>query len=116
MQVQETTLANLLQGQKQFRVPLFQRQYKWSNTDRSQLWSDILDHYEIFRAGGKHSHFIGSFVLSPVPAPASVDVAAFLVVDGQQRITTLTLALTAIRDTAAEGDPGAADKYNEHTS
>jgi alkylated DNA nucleotide flippase Atl1 len=113
MQVQETTLANLLQGQKQFRVPLFQRQYRWSNEDRGQLWSDILDQYQIFQGGEGHSHFIGSFVLSPVPAPASTDVAAFLVVDGQQRITTLTLALCAIRDTAVEADPTAADKYNE---
>lgn len=113
MQVQETTLANLLQGQKQFRVPLFQRQYTWSNVDRAQLWSDILDQYEVFIAGSPHSHFIGSFVLSPVPAPASIDVAAFLIIDGQQRITTLTLALTAVRDTAAETDGAAGDKYND---
>lgn len=113
MQVQETTLTGLLQGEKQFRVPLFQRQYKWSNADRGQLWSDILDQYEAALGADGHSHFIGSFVLSPVPAPASSDVSSFLVVDGQQRLTTLTLALSAIRDAAGERDHGAIEKYND---
>jgi alkylated DNA nucleotide flippase Atl1 len=113
MHVQETSFAGMVQGQKQFRVPLFQRQYKWTTKDHGQLWSDILDHYELLLAGQASSHFIGSFVLAPIGQPASADVSTYLVVDGQQRLTTLTLALCAIRDTAAATDPAVVDKYNE---
>jgi uncharacterized protein with ParB-like and HNH nuclease domain len=45
----------------------------------------------------KSSHFIGSFVLAPMPGLAH-GVSSFLIVDGQQRLITLLLALAAIRD------------------
>ena len=57
-------------------------------------------------------HFLGSIVLSPVPAAAS-DVASYLIVDGQQRLTTLMLLLAAIRDAAAKTDRQALERYNE---
>ncbi len=41
MQVRETTLKELIQGEKQFRVPLWQRQYTWKRDDHLLLWSDI---------------------------------------------------------------------------
>jgi len=59
-------------------------------------------------ANGQDGHFIGSFVLAPTPAPATLP--AYLVVDGQQRLTTLTLALCALRDAAAPEDPAAFDR------
>lgn len=113
MHVTETTLQHLLGGQKQFRVPLFQRTYTWTERDHAQLWRDILAQYELCLPGaspteGPTGHFIGSFVLAPTPAPATHP--AYLVVDGQQRLTTLTLALCALRDAAAVNDPGAFDR------
>ena len=108
MQVNETTLQALLGGSKQFRVPLFQQTYTWKDRDHGQLWRDILAQYEVAKsgphAGGTEtSHFIGSFVLAPSEA-ASATLPTFLVVDGQQRLTTLTLALAAVRDVAAVED------------
>jgi alkylated DNA nucleotide flippase Atl1 len=107
MQVNETTLQALLGGSKQFRVPLFQRTYTWKDRDHSQLWRDILAQYEVAKSGAhtgaETSHFIGSFVLAPSDA-ASATLPTFLVVDGQQRLTTLTLALAAVRDVAAAED------------
>ena len=113
MRVTETTLQQLLGGPKQFRVPLFQRTYTWTDRDHGQLWRDILGQYELTQMGasaplGQDGHFIGSFVLAPAPATATLP--AFLVVDGQQRLTTLTLALCALRDAAAATDPAAFDR------
>lgn len=113
MRVTETTLQQLLGGPKQFRVPLFQRTYTWKDRDHAQLWRDIVAQYELGRPGappinGQDGHFIGSFVLAPTSATATQP--AFLVVDGQQRLTTLTLALCALRDAAAVQDPTAFDR------
>jgi uncharacterized protein with ParB-like and HNH nuclease domain/alkylated DNA nucleotide flippase Atl1 len=115
VQVRETNLKQLVQGEKQFRVPLWQRQYTWQMPDHRLLWRDILEQYSRATdgaAGGKPGHFLGSVVLSPVPAAAS-DVASYLIVDGQQRLTTLMLLLCAIRDTVAKTDPRAIERYNE---
>jgi hypothetical protein len=112
MQVRETTIQELISGLKQFRVPLFQRTYTWKERDYAQLWRDIESQYEALRsdpsAVNQTGHFIGSFVLSPVPSPAALPV--FLVVDGQQRLTTLTLALCALRERAAVEDPTAHER------
>ena len=45
MQVSESTLKGLIEGQKQFQVPLYQRQYAWAVPQLSQLWQDIIDQY-----------------------------------------------------------------------
>jgi alkylated DNA nucleotide flippase Atl1 len=113
VRVTEATLQQLLGGPKQFRVPLFQRTYTWRERDYAQLWRDILAQYELSRPGappanGQDGHFIGSFVLAPTPATATLP--AYLVVDGQQRLTTLTLALCALRDAATAQDPAAFDR------
>ena len=115
MQVRETSLEDLIGGKKQFRVPLFQRPYTWREANLAQLWRDILAQYEGLRSDPSvdgSGHFLGSFVLAPYPAPASA-VTSFVVVDGQQRLTTLLLALSALRDTAALVNPDARDRFNE---
>lgn len=114
MQVRETNLKQLVQGEKQFRVPLWQRQYTWRLADHRLLWRDILEQYMRVPDGitSQSGHFLGSIVLSPVPAAAS-DVASYLIVDGQQRLTTLMLLLAAIRDAAAKVDRQALERYNE---
>jgi uncharacterized protein with ParB-like and HNH nuclease domain len=82
VQVRETNLKQLVQGEKQFRVPLWQRQYTWRLSDHRLLWRDILEQYTRSRhsAAGGSGHFLGSIVLSPVPSAAS-GVASYLIVD-----------------------------------
>ena len=63
-------------------------------------------------AASQPGHFLGSIVLSPVPSAAS-GVASYLIVDGQQRLTTLMLILSAIRDAAAKTDERAVERYDE---
>jgi alkylated DNA nucleotide flippase Atl1 len=116
MQVRETTLKELIQGEKQFRVPLWQRQYTWKRDEHLLLWSDILEQYAQLLPGSASvagsGHFLGSFVLSPAAFAAS-DVASFLIVDGQQRMTTLLLILCALRDAQASEQAHTVDRINE---
>ncbi|MEY9895177.1 alkylated DNA nucleotide flippase Atl1 [Catenulispora sp. MAP12-49] len=104
MRAVETTLAGLLDGKKQLQVPLFQRPYSWQETQLKQLWSDILEQAELIVEGTDGpTHFIGSVVHAPSPQNTMAFPRA-LIVDGQQRLTTLSLALAALRDHVAADD------------
>ena len=120
MYVKETTLKNLIEGEKQFQVPLYQRQYEWQTQQLSQLWDDILEQYDLLTPeengqskAGEPSHFIGSLVLAPSPSIQASGVTPFLVIDGQQRLTSLLIALCALRDHVALDDPQAFERFNE---
>lgn len=120
MQVGESTLKTLIEGQKQFQVPLYQREYSWELSQLSQLWEDVLEQYDLLSADengripdSPPSHFLGSMVLAPSPMMPAQGVTPFLVIDGQQRLTTLLIALCALRDTAATEDPLTTDRFNE---
>ena len=120
MYVKETTLKNLIEGEKQFQVPLYQRQYEWQTQQLSQLWDDILEQYDLLTPeengqskASEPTHFIGSLVLAPSPSIQASGVTPFLVIDGQQRLTSLLVALCALRDLAAVEDPQAVERFNE---
>ena len=84
----------LAEGSKQFIVPVFQRDYRWGEDQWNQLWSDIR------RAGssaGNNEHFLGSIVSTEVGQGTAV-FHRWQVIDGQQRLATLSLLLTALRD------------------
>jgi alkylated DNA nucleotide flippase Atl1 len=110
----ETTLQELLEGSKQYQVPLYQRTYSWKKDQLLRLWEDILQLAEDRGTSPALTHFIGSLVLAPSPANGPAGVMEFLVVDGQQRLTTLSLLLCAIRDHRARTeDPTHRDRINE---
>lgn len=99
MQVGETMLKGLVEGQKQFQVPLYQRQYAWGDSQLSQLWEDIVEQYDLLTPDesghlpeSPPTHFLGSVVLAPAPMMPAHGVTPFLVIDGQQRLTTLFIA------------------------
>ncbi|MBV2210221.1 MAG: DUF262 and DUF1524 domain-containing protein [Thermomonas sp.] len=100
MKAQDLQFTQLLQGAKQFIIPIFQRPYSWEIAHCEQLWHDILrvgSHAEL------DSHFIGSAVYIP-EQETSAAISRWLVIDGQQRITTLSLLLLALkRRLQAEG-------------
>src|SRR5439155_403794 len=93
----QTTLGQLLSPQRQYQIPLFQRPYTWSHVNLQTLWDDIV---EVASKGDGEgaTHFIGSFVLVPPAVGMSGDVDEVLVIDGQQRMTSLLLTLAAARD------------------
>jgi alkylated DNA nucleotide flippase Atl1 len=109
----QTTLFELLQGQKQFQIPLYQRTYSWVEGHLQQLWSDILDQAALLAEDGDGAtHFLGSVVLAPSPANEAT-FTRLLVIDGQQRLTTLLVALIAVRDYLALEAPQERDRINE---
>lgn len=106
----ETSFAGVLEGKKQYQVPLYQRTYSWGAKQLDQLWDDIVELASARRDEPTTSHFIGSLVLAASPDFRAVGISKLLVVDGQQRLTTLTLLLAALRDHLAEtGDTEAAE-------
>jgi alkylated DNA nucleotide flippase Atl1 len=103
----EVDLISMVQGTKQFQVPLYQRPYSWGVSQLRQIWMDLLAEAERLKdEQGGSGHFIGSVVLAPSPvALGPSGLSRWLVVDGQQRLTTLMIALTAIRDHVEEDEP-----------
>ncbi|MFF2541685.1 DUF262 domain-containing protein [Kitasatospora sp. NPDC058063] len=113
MRAQEITFLNLVQGEKQFQVPLYQRTYSWERAQLQQLWDDVSELVEQHLDGASPTaHFLGSVVLAPGHIQAG-GVQRWLVVDGQQRLTTLMLAFTALRDHhKSSGAATAADRVH----
>ncbi|HKO62105.1 MAG TPA: DUF262 and DUF1524 domain-containing protein [Pyrinomonadaceae bacterium] len=88
----ETKFLPFLQGIKQFIIPIYQRTYSWNLSQCRQLWDDIT------RAGADESlsaHFVGSIVYIERGLYQVSAVPQLLVIDGQQRITTVSLLLSA---------------------
>ncbi len=95
MDAEATTLSKFMeQNQKnQFVIPIYQRLYSWEKEQCKQLWDDII------KIGGDdkaNSHFIGSilYVLDGIKHSGN----PLLIIDGQQRLTTITLLLIALRN------------------
>ena len=98
MQAKETKLQDIIEGTKQYVIPLFQRTYSWTNKEWDVLWKDLM---ELSETENPRSHFIGSIVNMPtVSVPEGV--AKFLLIDGQQRLTTIFILLTLLRNKARE--------------
>ncbi|WP_327045545.1 DUF262 domain-containing protein [Microbispora sp. NBC_01189] len=112
MKANETTLRNLIKGEIQLMVPLYQRPYAWEREQLRRLWSDIEVQAEALAKDQVASHFLGSVVLAPGP-DLSPSLSQWVVVDGQQRLTTLLLALCALRDHQAAEDPRSVERINE---
>ncbi|MEV4937503.1 GmrSD restriction endonuclease domain-containing protein [Streptomyces zaomyceticus] len=113
MRAQEISFLKLVQGDKQFQVPLYQRTYSWGREQLQRLWEDIGELVDQHLAGEPTvPHFLGSVVLAPGQIQAG-GVQRWLVVDGQQRLTTLMLAFTALRDHLKEtGDARGVDRVH----
>ncbi|TPI03422.1 DUF262 domain-containing protein [Helicobacter pylori] len=95
MKAYATTLLNFIKDNQknQLVIPIYQRLYSWGKEQCKQLWDDII------KIGGDDKidgHFIGSilYVLDKITHSNN----ALLIIDGQQRLTTITLLLTALRD------------------
>ncbi len=98
MQASETRLQQIIEGTKQYVVPLFQRPYSWGTREWSMLWDDL---NALLEDSDIHYHFIGSIVtLQTISVPQGVN--KFLLIDGQQRLTTIFILLALIRDRARE--------------
>lgn len=108
MDSKSLVFLGLISGPRQYRIPAFQRSYSWEKEDRETLWLDLLTQYEVLDSvwdrdeaeredelNKRSTHYLGTIVLS---GPSSLGVPKSDIIDGQQRITTLLLAVCALRD------------------
>lgn len=92
-------------NKKQYCIPVFQRDYAWTGEQCEKLFEDIVLAYKKDRL-----HFCGSFVYAPLPSKNHID--SFIIIDGQQRFTTLYILIKALADSASdEADKAALEKY-----
>lgn len=93
MKATEAKLLDFLKKSPQFVIPIYQRTYSWTDRECKQLWEDIL------RTGSNDdlsAHFVGSIVYIEKGLSNLTSQEPMLVIDGQQRLTTLTLLLAAL--------------------
>ena len=102
MRTSETLLLDFIRQSSQFHIPVNQRRFAWTQRECRQLWEDILD------AGDRadvREHFLGPVMYLAAIDPLNAHWSPYLVYDGQQRLTTVSLILEALarhlRDDAA---------------
>ena len=94
MKANETKVEDFLSSNKtQFVIPVYQRNYDWSTSQCKQLLDDIL---EVGTSSKMNAHFIGSVVYVHDDVYTSSRIKELTVIDGQQRLTTLTLIYLAL--------------------
>ncbi|MDD4673721.1 MAG: DUF262 domain-containing HNH endonuclease family protein [Bacteroidales bacterium] len=87
-----------------YKIPQYQRPYKWEDEQVDKLWEDIFDAYE----NGDDNYFLGSIITAK---PRDNEKSAYVdVVDGQQRITTLMILFCVIRDLYPEINADASEE------
>jgi len=93
MEAKETNFLRFLNSPKQLVIPIYQRTYSWKEKECRQLWKDII------RAGKDddiNGHFVGSVVYVEKGLYQVSTLPKLLVIDGQQRLTTLSLLMAAL--------------------
>jgi uncharacterized protein with ParB-like and HNH nuclease domain len=113
--VAEVPFNNVISSfRTQFAVPVWQRLYAWDLKEWQDLWEDIWAVYEKQKKGGTAEHFLGPVVLKTVEERIG-EITRWIVIDGQQRLTTLLLILAVIRNRAEQaGDKNLVKQIEQH--
>lgn len=102
MKATEAKLLDFLKKSPQFVIPIYQRTYSWTEKECRQLWDDIV------RCGSSDKiavHFVGSIVYIESGLSQVTHQAPLLVIDGQQRLTTISLLLAALARAVGDSEP-----------
>jgi uncharacterized protein with ParB-like and HNH nuclease domain len=102
MKAVEAKFLSFLKKSFQFTIPIYQRTYSWTEKECRQLWDDIV------RAGRNDAisaHFIGSIVYIEAGLSTITSQSPLLVIDGQQRLTTLSILISALTKALVESEP-----------
>lgn len=100
MQINKQSIRDFLSGGRTFLIPYYQRQYNWQIQHCQTLWDDIENFFEIAIDKPDEEYFLGSIV----GFIDESDKKCFEVIDGQQRITTLSLLFRALYEKANNAD------------
>ena len=96
MKGSEAKMTGFMEGaDKRYIIPVYQRKYDWKLENCRQLYNDL----KKIVLEGRSSHFFGSIVSSVVPVGSRLE---YHIIDGQQRLTTVTLLLLAMRNLIAQ--------------
>ncbi len=95
MKASAANFLSIINGPKQFVIPIYQRTYSWQISQCKKLFDDI---HRISKDDSVPGHFIGSIVYFQESIHTQTEVPQLLVIDGQQRLTTITLLVAAIAD------------------
>lgn len=98
MQAIDQPFMKIINGTTQFVIPVFQRDYSWTEDQCERLWTDVIT---VGLDEGDRKHFLGSVVYI-ASGDSSASFTRWLLIDGQQRLTTLTLLVVALRDHLVE--------------
>ncbi|MEY9581508.1 DUF262 domain-containing protein [Sinorhizobium fredii] len=106
MQANPRTIDQLFNSQSRYIVPMFQRLYVWTENPQWQtLWEDIVEKATLQLDGvNTNAHYLGALIIEGVKPSSSREVKRLLVIDGQQRLTTMQLLLCAFRDIARSNE------------
>ena len=97
MKGSEAKLLNFMEGANyRYIIPVYQRKYDWKRENCEQLYNDLKSIIQ----NNRESHFFGSIVSQVIPEGANIH---YHIIDGQQRLTTVTLLLLAISNLVKEG-------------
>ena len=102
MKATEAKLLDFLKKSPQFVIPIYQRTYSWTEKECRQLWDDIV---RTGRDARIAVHFVGSIVYIEQGLSQVTHQAPLLVIDGQQRLTTVTLLVAALANALGEAEP-----------
>lgn len=102
MKATEAKLLEFLKKSPQFVIPIYQRTYSWTERECRQLWDDIL---RTGRSDSISAHFIGSIVYVEKGLYQVSSQSPLLVIDGQQRLTTVTLLIEALARAVGDSEP-----------
>lgn len=106
MRATETNVLSFIGGlDKVFIIPPFQRNYEWTYEQCEELFNDIITAHK-----NKKNHYLGNIVYY-VGKNNGASYSEFILVDGQQRVTSILLLLCALRD--AIGDQSVFDSVNK---
>ena len=118
MEVFKKTISAVFGGERRYVIPLFQRPYVWTREGQWEpLWEDIRERAELETGesqGDTPPHFLGAIVIQQRPSWGD-ELLAHDVIDGQQRLTTFQLLLSAFRDIAAASDKTVASSLTSWT-
>lgn len=102
MKATEAKLLDFLKKSPQFVIPIYQRTYSWTERECQQLWDDIL---RTGKDDGIAAHFVGSIVYIEQGLYQVSSQSPLLVIDGQQRLTTVMLILETLARQLGETEP-----------
>ncbi len=93
MDAGKKNLLQFLSNRQQLSIPIYQRKYSWTEKECDQLFEDIK---RVAQSSQEENHFIGSITYMNPEGHIVMDIDKLMIIDGQQRITTISLLISAL--------------------